>query len=82
MGKIAHKVGCSVGLRYAHIAFKITKIILYDEILKTLFIVCTYRKNDGTSPNLSLTIINVSACNENTQSASLNGPKSVLMGKT
>ena len=60
----------------------ITKIILYDEILKTLFIVCTYRKNDGTSPNLFLTIINVSACNENPQSASLNGPKSVLMGKT
>lgn len=46
--------------------------------MKTLFIVCTYRKNDGTSPILFLTIINVSACNENPQSASLNGPKSVL----
>ena len=33
--------------------------------MKTLFIVCTYRKNDGTSPILFLTIINVSACNEN-----------------
>ena len=73
MGKTAHRVGCSVGLWYAHIAFKITKILLYDEILKTLFLVCTYRKNDGTPPYLSMTIINVSACNENTQSASLNG---------